>query len=145
MKRSIVAVATALCVSAMSALAATEDKPDATVELSGGKVGVGVGVTWAKGTLHFEGREIPVTLKGLSVANVGGGSISATGNVYHLKQASDFAGNYAAVSAGAALGGGGAVVAMTNEKGVVIQMRSTTVGADFDLGVKGMQVSLKQQ
>lgn len=144
MKRSIVAVATALVVSAMPALATAEDKPDATVQLNGGKAGLGVGVTWATGTLHFEGREIPVSVRGLSLANVGGGSISATGNVYHLKQASDFAGNYAAVSAGAALAGGGALVAMKNEKGVVIQMRSTTVGADLDLGVKGMQVSVNQ-
>jgi hypothetical protein len=46
------------------------------------------------------------------------------------------------VAAGAALAGGGGVSAMQNEHGVVMQLRSSTVGADLDLGVKGLEVSL---
>jgi hypothetical protein len=68
--------------------------------------------------------------------------MSATGEVYNLKELSEFAGNYSAVAAGAALAGGGAVSAMQNDHGVVMQLRSTTVGIDLDLGVKGLEFSL---
>jgi hypothetical protein len=78
------------------------------------------------------------------VARGGGGKITATGQVYHLHDVADFAGNYSAVSAGAALAGGGSVAAMRNDKGVVVEVRSTTVGVDLDLGVKGMEVTLER-
>ena len=110
--------------------------------MSGGSIAVGVGVDWAKGTLHFKGQDVPVKVKGVSLVRVGASKVSATGEVYNLKELSEFAGNYSAVAAGAALAGGGSVSAMQNEHGVVMHLRSTTVGADFDLGVKGLEVSL---
>ena len=112
------------------------------IDLSGGSVAVGVGVDWAKGTLHFKGQDVPVKVKGVSLVRVGASKVSATGEVYNLKELSEFAGNYSAVAAGAALAGGGSVSAMQNEHGVVMHLRSTTVGADLDLGVKGLEVSL---
>ena len=136
-----VAAAVLSCSSLMS-LAADARKPDATLDLSGGSVAVGVGVDWAKGTLHFQGKDVPVKVKGLSLVRVGASKLSANGEVYNLKELSDFAGNYSAVAAGAALAGGGSVAAMRNDHGVVMQLRSTTVGVDFDLGVKGLEVSL---
>jgi hypothetical protein len=101
-----------------------------------------VGVDWAKGTLHFKGQDVPVKVKGLSVLRVGASRISANGDVYNLKELSDFIGNYSAVAAGAAMAGGGSVAAMKNDHGVVMHLRSTTVGVDLDLGVKGLEVSL---
>ena len=143
MKRTILAalMAASLVSLPMIGLAAAE-QPSATIELNGGTVGVGVGVDWAKGTLHYEGQDIPVSVKGLSIANVGAGKISASGNVYHLRDVKDFAGNYSAVSAGAALAGGGGVSAMRNDKGVVMQLKSTTTGVELDLGVKGLEVTV---
>jgi hypothetical protein len=81
-------------------------------------------------------------VRGLSLLRVGASKMSATGEVYGLKQVSDFSGNYTAVAAGAALAGGAGVSAMKNEHGVVMHLRSSTVGADLDLGVKGLEVSL---
>lgn len=144
MKRNLFAAVAAVILSSAFAIshAAEDRKPDATIDLSGGSVAVGVGVDWAKGTLHFKGRDIPVKVKGLSLVRVGASKMSATGQVYNLKELSKFAGNYSAVAAGAALAGGGGVSAMQNEHGVVMQLRSSTVGADLDLGVKGLEVSL---
>ena len=143
MKRNILAAVTAVFLSCTSAtIAAADRKPDATIDLSGGSVALGVGVDWAKGTLHYNGRDVPVKVKGLSLARVGVSKMSATGEVYNLKVISEFAGNYSAVAAGAALAGGGGVSAMQNQRGVVMHLRSTTVGADLDLGVKGIEVSL---
>jgi len=140
----MLAVATAVFLSCTSAtiFAASDRTPDATIDLSGGSVAVGVGIDWAKGTLHFNGQDLPVKVKGLSLARVGVSKMSATGEVYNLNQLSEFAGKYTAVAAGAALAGGGGVSAMKNQHGVVMHLRSTTVGADIDLGVKGIEVSL---
>jgi hypothetical protein len=129
------------CTSA-TILAAPDRTPDATIDFSGGSVAVGVGIDWAKGTLHYKGQDVPVKVKGLSLVRVGASKISAAGEVYNLKELSKFAGNYAAVAAGAALAGGGSVSAMHNEHGVVMHLRSTAVGLDLDLGVKGLEISL---
>lgn len=144
MKRNMLAAVTAVFLSFATAnvLAATDRTPDATIDLSGGSVAVGVGVDWAKGTLHFKGKDVPVRVKGLSVMRVGASKMSATGEVYNLKELTKFAGNYSAVAAGAALAGGAGVSAMQNSHGVVMHLRSSTVGADLDLGVKGLEVSL---
>lgn len=144
MKRNLLAAVAAVVLSSAFVLshAASERKPDATIDLAGGSVAVGVGVDWAKGTLHFKGQDVPVKVKGLSLARVGASKMSATGEVYNLKDVSKFTGNYAAVAAGAALAGGAGVSAMQNEHGVVMHLRSSTVGADLDLGVKGLEVSL---
>jgi len=144
MKRNILAAVTAVFLSCTSAAVFAAGTPDATLDLSGGSVAVGVGIDWAKGTLHFHGQDIPVKVKGVSALRVGASKISATGEVYNLKELSDFSGNYSAVSAGAALAGGGSVSAMRNDQGVVMHLRSTTVGVDLDLGIKGLEVSLEK-
>jgi hypothetical protein len=144
MKRFTAAALAAACIAIVPSFGFAAETPDATLNLSGGTVGLGVGVQWAKGTLNYEGRSIPISVKGVSLANVGAGSISASGEVYHLKKLADFSGNYTAVSAGAALAGGGEVAAMRNDKGVVIHMRSTTQGVDFKLAVDGIAVKVQE-
>src|SRR5258706_1799878 len=122
MKQFTASAITAACLAILptASFAAAATEPDATIELKEGSVAAGIGFTWGKGTLHYQGRSIPVTVKGLSVASIGAGSITASGDVYHLANLSDFDGNYTAVSAGAALAGGGSVAAMENSNGVVI-------------------------
>ncbi|HUL95285.1 MAG TPA: hypothetical protein VLT89_04700 [Usitatibacter sp.] len=144
MKRITAAALAAACIAIVPSLGFAADTPDATFDLTGGTISAGVGVEWAKGTLHYQGRSVPITVKGVSVGGVGAGSISASGEVYHLASLSDVSGNYSSVSAGAALAGGGAVAAMRNDKGVVIQMRSTTQGAEIKLGVDGVAVKVKE-
>ncbi len=130
--------------SLISSQAYAAEDPDATIELKGGTVGIGIGYSWGSGTLHYQGKSIPVTIKGLSLANVGAGSVTASGDVYHLAKLADFEGNYTAASAGAAVAGGGAVAAMQNDHGVVIKLRSTTQGVDFNLSVEGVAIKLKK-
>jgi hypothetical protein len=142
-KRSMLAAIAAIgLATSVLGFAANDRKPDATIDLTSGSVAVGVGVDWGKGTLHYNGQDIPVKVKGLSLVRVGASKLTASGEVYNLKDLGDFAGNYTAVAAGAALAGGGNVSAMQNARGVVMHLRSTTVGVDLDLGVKGLDVSL---
>ena len=145
MNRMISAGIAAACIFAAPLMAfAAGEEPDATIEFSGGSVAAGVGYSWGKGTLQYQGKSIPVTLKGLSVASVGAQSVRASGDVYHLSSLSDFEGNYTAASAGATVAGGGDVSAMQNQNGVVIKLRSTTQGLAFNLSVDGVAIKLKK-
>jgi len=127
-----------------ASVAMAQDKaPDATVTFSGSSAAVGVGVTWGQGTLRFRGKDYPFRLRGVDVADIGGSTINATGNVYNLARVVDFAGNYASVSAGAALTAGGAETAMRNDRGVVIRLHSTTEGAQLKAAVEGVTIELE--
>ena len=116
--------------------------PDATLDISGSRAAVGIGYVQASGTLHFQGQNYPVRVHGFTIGEVGGGAITATGDVYNLGKLSDLDGNYVAVSAGAALGDGGGGTTMQNQNGVVIRLRGTTQGADVNLSIDGFALKL---
>lgn len=136
-------LATAASSSTIVALA-DDEKPDATVSFSGGAVAAGVGVSWGDGTLHYKGKDYPFRLKGLTVVDVGASAVKAAGEVYHLKRLEDFNGNYTAVSAGATVAGGASVTAMENQKGVVMELRSTRQGLQFSTAVEGVAIELRR-
>jgi outer membrane immunogenic protein len=121
------------------------DTPDATLDISGSRVAVGVGIVQASGTLHFQGQNYRVRVQGLTVGEVGGGTITATGEVYNLSNLNDLSGNYVAVSAGATLGGGSGGAAMQNQNGVVIKLRATTQGADLNFSIDGFALKLTRK
>jgi hypothetical protein len=62
------------------------------------------------GELSDGGESHKFSISGMSIVDVGATNITATGLVYHLKNVSDFAGNYVAVSAGLTIAGGGSAV-----------------------------------
>jgi hypothetical protein len=145
MRRALLAVVVITSVAFLpSVTLAKGAKPDATVSLSGKSVAVGVGFSWGKGTLHYKGKNHPFSVDGLSVGDVGASSVTATGNVYHLKKLGDFEGNYAAVEAGAAAGGGGGAASMRNANGVVMNLKATTRGVKLTAGVDGVKVTLEK-
>jgi hypothetical protein len=123
---------------------AQEKKPSGTLKLSEGSVAVGIGFSWGSGVLTYEGKEYPFSVEGLSVADVGISRADATGVVYNLTQLTDFNGNYTAVTAGAAVGGGAGATTMRNQNGVVIDLIGTTQGVKFNLSVDGVRFTLKQ-
>ena len=122
---------------------AQENKPSGTLRLSEGSVAVGIGFSWGSGVLTYEGKEYPFNVEGLSVADVGISRAEATGVVYNLTKLADFTGNYTAITAGAAVGGGAGATTMRNQNGVVINLVGTTEGIKFNLSVDGMRLTLK--
>jgi len=123
-----IAVAGALALFVVSAHGDQAKKPDATVEFSGGSVAAGIGYSWGSGTLTYKDVKYPITVAGLSAGSVGATDSTASGSVYNLKKVEDFEGNYAAVGAGATVGGGGSLSTMRNQNGVVIDSVSTSQG-----------------
>jgi len=120
-----------------------DSTPDATLKLRGGSVAVGIGFVWGHGTVSYQGSDHKFNINGVSVVDVGGAKISATGVVMHLTNLADFAGTYVAWGAGITLAAGGSAVYMKNEHGVVIKLLSTTQGLRFNLSGNGVRVRLQ--
>jgi hypothetical protein len=145
MRRSIVTlVATGGLIMLLSALALAQAKTDGTLTLSEGSVAAGIGFSWGKGTLTYQGKTYPVKVDGLTVGEVGISRATATGKVTNLKKVADFSGTYTAGSAGATVGGGASATIMKNQNGVVVELTSTTQGASLKLGAQGIKLTLDQ-
>ena len=140
---SVVAIAGLMAVLAGSARA-EDKKPDATISLSEGSVAVGIGWSWGKGTLSYQGKTYSVKIDGLAVAEVGVTKAEATGNVYNLTSLDDLDGVYAAASAGGTAGKGMSVTSLRNSKGVVINLTSTTKGASLKIAAEGLKIKLQK-
>jgi len=135
--------AAALAAEGDATTAPVAEEPDATLDLTGGSVAAGVGFVWGHGSLNFQGKKYEFHLAGLSVVDVGAASLTGTGKVYHLKDLSDFSGNYTATSAGITVAGGGSAAVLRNEHGVVIKVLSTTEGLRFHFSANGVSIKLK--
>jgi len=122
---------------------AQDRKPDATIELSEGRVAVGIGYSWGGGTLTYQGKKHKVKVEGLSVGEVGITRASARGEVFDLKKLEDFSGTYTAAGAGATVGGGASATIMKNQNGVEIRLTSTTQGASLKLATSGIKLTLR--
>jgi hypothetical protein len=143
LKCTVVAlVALVFCMTAAFAQA-KEEAPSGTVTIETKAVALGLGVSWGEGVLTFKGKKHPFKIKGLSVVDIGISSVSAQGEVYHLKKVEDFAGTFSAVEAGAAVGGGAGAQSMKNQNGVVMKLTSRKAGLELKLAPEGIKVEMK--
>ncbi|OGR06445.1 MAG: hypothetical protein A3K23_00015 [Desulfobacca sp. RBG_16_58_9] len=106
-------------------------------------VAAGIGASWGRGTLRFEGKVYPFKVSGLTVGDVGISTINAVGNVYNLKSASDLNGNYVAAGASLTLAGGVGGVTMKNQKGVLINLYTVQQGVQLTIGPQGFNIELR--
>ena len=129
----------------VSPLALADDKtPDATLRLSEGTVAAGIGWNWGHGTLTYMGKQYRVKISGLSVAEVGITKAEASGHVYNLKSIEDFNGVYAAAGTEGTAGKGAGVSSLRNSKGVVINLKSETKGANIKIAAEGLKLEVEQ-
>ena len=146
MKRVMVIMVVVMMAFVLSSMAfAEEKKPDATIKLTQGQVGVGIGWSWGKGVLTYKGKNYSFKVEGLSVGDVGVSKAEAVGKVYNLKKISDFNGNYTSAAAEATAGGGAGASTMKNQNGVVISLTSTTQGVNFKLAAQGVKLTLEKR
>jgi len=124
--------------------AAKQERPDATLKLSGGSVAAGIGFSWGSGILTYKGKEYPVKVNGLSLGKVGISGATATGEVYNLNHLHDFDGHYNAADVGMTIAGGGTAAAMKNQNGVRVIINSTNRGLDVTIGGSGVDMKLKK-
>jgi len=127
-------------------LAADAKQPVGKVSIEEKQFGLIIGGSWGSGSLTFEGKEYPFKLTGLSTGlNVGLSKLSAAGEVYDLKEISQFPGTYTKLDASVALGGGMGGLRLKNENGVIMALHSRTKGLDLNLGtVSGVTVTMEE-
>ena len=115
-----------------------------TVQLEIVKAGFIVGIGGGSGTLVFQGRRYPLSVGGLSLgATIGASKAELVGRAYNLRRASDIAGTYTAVAAGAAVAGGASGIRLQNAKGVVLDLRGRNIGLEFNVNVSGVEINLR--
>ena len=95
------------------------------------------------GVLEFEGKEHAFNIGGLGVGGIGVQTLNAVGAVYNMTDISQFAGTYVQARAGATLGKGASAMRLSNNNGVILDLKSSNRGAALSLGVDGLIISLK--
>lgn len=103
-----------------------------------------LGAHGGSGVLVFHGRRYPLSVGGVDAGLVFG--LSKTdfhGRVTHIRTPSDVAGVYGAGGAGAALVVGARVIALTNEKGAVLELQGRQIGLIANLDLSGLVISLR--
>jgi hypothetical protein len=125
---------------ARPALAA--EKPSGTLTLHRVDVALLLNAGWGGGTLYYDGHHA-FKIKGLGVGGIGVSKLEAHGNVFRLKQLSDFPGVYGSVQAGAVAGDeqlhGG--IWLQNPAGVQIHLVPRRQGVALSLGASGVLIS----
>jgi len=103
-----------------------------------------LGANGGSGTLIFHGRRYPLSIGGVDAGLIFGVSETELhGRVTHIRRASDVAGVYGAGGAGAALVMGARVIALTNDKGAVLELQGRQIGLIANLDLSGMVISLR--
>ncbi|CAN7144838.1 hypothetical protein LJR009_000002 [Bosea sp. LjRoot9] len=97
------------------------------------------------GTLNFRGRSYGITVGGLGFGGIGVSRLTATGTVYGLARAEDFAGAYVQLREGWAVGDQGrGRLWLRNSKGVTMRLATRRQGLQLSLGADGVLIGFKQ-
>ena len=104
-----------------------------------------LGGDWGHGTLGYNGKTYKFKLTGMGAGGVGVHKISATGNVYHLKDIADFPGKYSELRAGITVGEGVGGYYVHNDNGVVLELKTHAEGVALSIGVQGLTIQMVEK
>jgi hypothetical protein len=108
------------------------------------KAGFVVGGSGGSGTLTFHGRSYRLSIGGISYGFTFGASETRFhGTVSNISRPSDVSGVYAAGNVGAAVGRGAQAIVLTNQKGAVLALTGSSVGAIVSADLNGLAISVK--
>ncbi len=143
-RKIISAVVLGLSILSFGASAAdAPKKPSGTVSIDETQFAFILGGSMGGGTLTYHGKKYPFKISGVSLgANVGVSKLAAVGEVYDLKELSKFAGTFTKLEGSVTLGGGMGGTVLKNENGVIMHLKSTSEGIQFNLSASGVTVKL---
>ena len=114
-----------------------------TVEIHSTQVAFLISGKAGGGVLEYQGGQHKFNIGGLGVGGIGVQKIDAVGAVYNLTELSKFPGAYVQARAGATLGEGKGVMSLSNQHGVIMELRFSGEGVALSVGADGMIVSMK--
>jgi len=95
------------------------------------------------GTLQFNGQSWPFQIGGLGIGGFGISEITATGEVYNLKDIAYFPGGYVQARAGFVIGTVSAgELWLQNPNGVVLHLKAQRVGIALSLGADAIYIRM---
>ena len=95
------------------------------------------------GVLVFRGKEHPFQVGGVGIGGIGLSTIDAAGEVYNLRELSQFPGTYGQARYGFAIGTSSAGdLWMQNEAGVILRLKAKREGLILSLGGDAVVISL---
>ena len=108
------------------------------------KAGFVVGGSGGSGVLNFHGRQYSLSIGGLSYGFTFGASETRfSGTVSNIRGPSDVSGVYAAGNVGAAVGRGVQAIVLTNQKGAVLRLTGSSVGAIVSADLNGLVITVR--
>jgi hypothetical protein len=117
--------------------------PDATVRLDIAQASYYGSAAAGGGSLRYQGRSYPISVKVLGGGGLGAQSINATGKVYHLNSLAAFPGTYTGARSGLTLVNGKMHERLENDKGTVIYLTGKTAGLSTNYGIDKFVIELK--
>lgn len=125
-------------------VAAQEKVKSGTVEIEQVQVAfIGSGNVGG-GTLNFRGKSYRFTVGGLGIGGFGVSKMEAYGDVYNLKELSQFPGAYGQARYGMAMGDkGSGEMWLENPNGVYISLRTRRQGLALSLGADALIIDWK--
>ena len=128
--------------------ASAEEKPrvlSGTVEINSTQLGFIITGRVGGGVLEFEGKDYNFDIGGLGVGGAGVSKLNAVGAVYDLDDISKFSGTYVQARAGGTIGSKGrAVLTLSNQHGVSMDLKGGQKGLALMTGADGVIVKLKK-
>ncbi len=119
-------------------------QPDAQVRMQMVNVAyIGSG-SRGTGTLEFRGRSHPFTVTGLGIGGLGASTVDAVGEVYNLRDVSQFAGEFGQLRYGFAVGRASAGdLWLQNTAGVIMRLSAQRTGLMLSLGSDALVISMR--
>ena len=118
--------------------------PDGTVDMNQVQVAYIGNAGGGSGTLYYHGGAYPFTVGGLGVGGIGASTVDAQGEVYKLRNLSQFPGSYAQASYGFVVGStSSGDLWMQNEAGVIMHLKAKRTGLMLSLGGDAVVISMQ--
>ena len=148
MRRILIGISIAGSVLMLSSfLLVAAQAPDGTLKIVSRLVAPGVGLSWGDGVLIYQGQEYPFTFQANGLFRDVDAAMTAaelSGQVFNLKNPSDFSGNYQKVEAANSESGAGTRASLKNQNGVVVNLESSIEGRKFNLSREGLNIEFKK-
>jgi len=127
----------------LPAYAQQSPQPSGTVTISEYELAYIFNGQMGGGKLNFKGNIYDFKLGGLGVGGIGVSHLTASGEVYHLDNVTDFPGTYAQASVGySATDQGKGHIWLQNENGVVLHLKTSQQGLGLTAGADGIVVKM---
>jgi hypothetical protein len=115
-----------------------------TVEINSTQMAFIISGKAGGGVLEYEGKEYAFDVAGLGVGGIGIQTLNAVGAVYNMDDVSKFPGTYVEGRMGAAVVKGKGAMRLSNQHGVILDLKASAKGAALSLGADGVIISMKK-